>query len=259
MLFRSLAKAEIMSCCFPSIVRERSRRYLETSICVRSGSAATRKEEEGRYLDSSSAGDDLVVLDSPLDDHDRIMQTPLHLANKLLRPSPQQQRARHRLPAPLKQVEPLPTNLPLLKALTAPEVLRPDIRARTLRRSAHRLDDALEVVRCDAAGAEDVAVGEELGREVADRQAREDDFGARGGDRFELGVDDGPFRVDDRLVFLWSRGGVSEAGERERRERTETASMRTSALSRSALSSSSTLRQTILGFLKLLGCCSNPA
>ena len=77
-----------------------------------------------------------------------------------------------------------------------------DVGARRLDRTTDGLHDALEVVLRDATGAEDVAVGKVLRREVSNREAREDDLGARVGDRLKLVVDDGPLGVDDRLVFL---------------------------------------------------------
>ena len=52
-----------------------------------------------------------------------------------------------------------------------------------------------------AAGAEDVAVGKELGGQVADGEAGEHDLGARVRARLQLGVDDVPLRVHDLLVL----------------------------------------------------------
>ena len=77
-----------------------------------------------------------------------------------------------------------------------------NVGAGRLDRSADGLDDALKVVLRHTSRTEDVAVGKVLRREVADREAREDDLGARLGDRLELVVDDGPLGVDDGLVFL---------------------------------------------------------
>lgn len=144
----------------------------------------------------------MTVLDGPLDDHDGVVQTPLDLGDELLGPSPQQQRARLGLGAPLEQVEPLSTNLLLLEPLTPSQMLLANVGASRLDRSSHGLHHALEVVHGYASGAEDVAVGKVLGGEIADGETGEHDLGAGVGDGLELGVDDGPFGVDDGLVLL---------------------------------------------------------
>ena len=153
------------------------------------------------HLASSSTGDDLVVLDRSLDDHDRVVQTSLHLRNELLGTSSQDQSARLGLRAVLEQVESLSTNLPLLKLATLAQVVWLNIGRCRLDRTAHGLSHTLEVVRSDSSSAEDIPVGKVLRRKISDGQLRQDHLGARVDNSLELAVDDRPLRIDDGLVF----------------------------------------------------------
>ena len=69
----------------------------------------------------------MTILDRPFDNHDRIMQTPLHLGDELLRPAPQDQGTGFCLGALFKQVEALSTDLLLLESPTLPKMVRFDI------------------------------------------------------------------------------------------------------------------------------------
>lgn len=129
------------------------------------------------------------------------MQTPLHLCNKLLRPTAQQQRARLCILAVLEDIKSLPPNLPLIKLATRAQVVILDIRTSRLDGSPDGLNDPLEIVIGDTTGTKDIPIREILGREVSDRQPRQDDFGARCDDRLEFSIDDLPFGIDDRLVL----------------------------------------------------------
>jgi hypothetical protein len=185
--------------------------------CKKTRGSTFEKVREGErcgrtYLGSSTTSNDMRVLDRPLDDHDGIVQTPLNLSNELISPTPQDHRARLRLRAAFEQIEPLPSDLPLLKLATPPEMLVLDVGARRLDGAADGLDDPSKVVGRNPTGAEDVAVGKVLGGKVANGKLGEDDFGAGGDDGFELLVDDGPFGVDDGLVFL--QEGRSWGGKR---------------------------------------------
>ena len=98
------------------------------------------------------------------------MERALDLLDELVGTAAEDERARLCLGAALKHVEALAANLSLVKRPAPAEVLVGNVGARRLDRAANRLDDALKVLRRDPAGAEDVAVGKVLGREVADRQ-----------------------------------------------------------------------------------------
>jgi hypothetical protein len=121
-------------------------------------------------LGRTAAGDDVRVLDRPLDDHDAVVERALDLLDELVGPAAEDERARLCLGAALKDVEALAADLPLVKRAAPAEVLVGNVGARRLDRAADGLDDALQVLGRDPAGAEDVAVGKVLGREVADRQ-----------------------------------------------------------------------------------------
>lgn len=145
------------------------------------------------------------VLDSALDDHDRVVQTPLDLGNELVGSTPQDHRARLGLGATLKEVEPLASNLLLLKLSASTEVLLLDIATGRLDRTSDGLDDSSEIVRRNSTGAEDVAVGKVLGSEITNGKLGKDDFGTGSDDGLELLVDDGPLGINDGLVLLQER------------------------------------------------------
>lgn len=208
------------------------------------------------------------VLDCPLDDHDAVVQRSLDLLDELVGAATENERARLGFGAALENVEALSANLALVKCAAPAKMLVRNVGTRRLNRAADRLNNALQILGRDSAGAEDVTVGKVLGREVANRQLRQNNLGTRRDDRLELLVNDAPLGVDDGLVLLLTLGDQDEGGRsafesavesRVRRVRTETSLTRTSALSFSALSSSSTLRQSTLGSLNDLGCCSKPA
>ena len=88
------------------------------------------------------------------------MQTSLHLGDELLGSPSQDESARFSLRAALEEVEALAADLSLLEPFTSAEMVVLDVGAGAGDGAAAGLNDALEVVGGDAAGAEDVAVGE---------------------------------------------------------------------------------------------------
>ena len=111
-------------------------------------------------------------------------------------PPREYQRRGFRRGAPSKDVEPLGSDLFFLKeparAQAGGFASWFEVGDGRLDGCAGRGDDAVHVVRRDPPGAKDVAVGEELRGQVADRQPREHDGGSGVGDGLELGVDDVP-------------------------------------------------------------------
>ncbi len=81
----------------------------------------------GAYLACATAGNDGVVFDRPLYDHDGVVQTPLYLGDELLSASSEYERACFRCGAPLEEVEPLPSYLSLFKPLACAEMLWLDV------------------------------------------------------------------------------------------------------------------------------------
>ena len=71
------------------------------------------------YLTCATAGDDGVVLDRPLDDHDGVVQTSLYLGNELLRASSEDERARLGCGAGAEDVA--------VRKVSAPISLRPKV------------------------------------------------------------------------------------------------------------------------------------
>lgn len=83
---------------------------------------------KGGYLACTAAGDDGVVLNGPLDNHDGVVQTPLYLGDELLGASSEDERACFGCGTSLEEVEPLSSYLSLLKSLTCAEMLWLDVR-----------------------------------------------------------------------------------------------------------------------------------
>lgn len=79
------------------------------------------------YLARPTAGDNIIILDRALNDHNGIMQTSLHLGDELLGSTPKNERARLCLGATLKEVETLATNLPLFEPLASAKMVGLDI------------------------------------------------------------------------------------------------------------------------------------
>lgn len=153
------------------------------------------------HLAGAAAADDQVVLDGALDDHDGVVQGALDFGDELLGAAAQDQGAGLGLGAVLEEVEALAADLALVEGPAHAEVVGLDVGAGGLDGGAGGLDDAVHVLGGDAAGAEDVAVGEVLGGEVADGLLGQDDLGAGGVQGLELLVDDLPLGVDDGLVL----------------------------------------------------------
>ena len=97
-------------------------------------------------------------------------------------------------------VEALAAHLALLEFLARAQHAGVEVVARGLDLRADRALQAEHVAEFDAARAEEPAVRKVLRRQVADRELREDDVGARLDNLVELVVDDVPLGVDHLLV-----------------------------------------------------------
>ena len=80
--------------------------------------------------------------------------------------------------------------------------LRQTISSR-LNLAASGLYHALEILRWNPAGAEDVSISEILGRQITDWQFRQDNFGSSVDNFLQLIVDDLPFSVHNFLEVFW--------------------------------------------------------
>lgn len=81
------------------------------------------------YLASTAAGDNALVLDGSLDDHDGVVQTALYFGDELLRATAKNESARLGGWTPFEEVVPLAADLPFLKLFTGAQMLRLDVRA----------------------------------------------------------------------------------------------------------------------------------
>lgn len=112
------------------------------------------------YLTSTTPSNNIPIPNRSLHNHDGVVQTSLHLRDELLGSPPQDEGARFGLRAAFEEIEALAADLALLETFAGAEVVVLDVGAGAGDGAAAGLDDALEVVGRDAAGAEDVAVCE---------------------------------------------------------------------------------------------------
>ena len=112
------------------------------------------------HLARAAAGHDVAVADGALDDHYGVVEGALDLGDELLGAAAEDEGAGAGGGAALKEVEALVADLALLEPFAGTEVSGADVGAGAGDCAATGLDDAFEVVRGDAAGAKDVAVGE---------------------------------------------------------------------------------------------------
>ena len=111
------------------------------------------------HLARATARDNRRVTERALDDHDRVVETALHLGNELAGTTTQDQGARLGRRAFGEDVVALPTDLTLLERAAGAEVAVLDVTACRLGRGAGRLADAVHVVRRDTTRTEDITVG----------------------------------------------------------------------------------------------------
>lgn len=112
------------------------------------------------YLTSTSSSNDVSIPNRPLHNHDGVVQTALHLRDKLLCSSSQYEGAGFGLRAAFEEIEALAADLSLLEPFAGAEMIVLDVGAGAGDGAAAGLDDALEVVGRDPASAENVAVCE---------------------------------------------------------------------------------------------------
>jgi len=98
------------------------------------------------HLASTTTGNNALVLDGTLDDHDGIVQTALDFGNELFSTTTENKSAGLCAGAALEEVESLSTNLTLLEGLAGTEVGLVDIGTGRLDRGAGGLAHALHVV-----------------------------------------------------------------------------------------------------------------
>lgn len=178
------------------------------------------------------------------------MKTSLNLCNKLLGSTTQDKGTSFGLSTSLEDIESVTTNLLLLKGPARSKMVCFDVIDRSLDNTTYSLYSSDQILISNSSGTEDISVGEILRSQITDWELGQYNLCPGRNNLFQLIINDLPFSIHDRLVFLTRLNT---------KVRTETSSILTSALSFSALSSSSTLRDKMMGFLKLFGCCSNPA
>jgi hypothetical protein len=115
------------------------------------------------HLASTTAGNDALVLDGTLDNHDGIVQTALNLGNKLFSAATEDKSTRLCAGAALEEVESLSANLALVKACARSEMRVVNVRASGLDRCTGSLAYTLHVFRGHTTSAEDVTVSKVSG------------------------------------------------------------------------------------------------
>lgn len=115
------------------------------------------------HFAGTTTGDNVLVLDGALDDHDGIVQGALDLGDELVGTTTEDESAGLCCRAALEEVETLATDLAFFEDITGSEVSGLNVGAGGLDRCACCLADTLEVVRGNTASTEDVAVSKESG------------------------------------------------------------------------------------------------
>lgn len=110
------------------------------------------------HLSGTSTSNDSGVAEGTLDDHNGVVQTALHLGNKLLSTSAQDESAGLGGRALGEEVEALSTDLTLLEDTASTQVALLDVTAGRLGGSAGSLANTVHVVGRNTAGTEDVTV-----------------------------------------------------------------------------------------------------
>mmetsp|Transcript_13 Transcript_13/g.31 ORF Transcript_13/g.31 Transcript_13/m.31 type:complete len:259 (-) Transcript_13:750-1526(-) len=153
----------------------------------------------------TTTGNDGSRHDGSFDYHQSIVHTALALGNELLGSSSQNNRARQGRRALREQIESLVTNPSLFEHSTRSQNRFGQAIGGGLNGSVGGLCDSLHVAIGHSAGTEQTAIGKVLGRQVSNRQFRQDNVGTALDARIELVVNDLPFGLDDRLVILGAR------------------------------------------------------
>ena len=148
------------------------------------------------------------------------MQASLDFGDELFGASPEDQSAGLGFRAAFEEIESLSSNLPLLEALTSPQMFWSNVGACRRDATSCGLNHAFQVVRRHSSSTEDVSIGEISSQEsanvvhvqcaakrhslcskVANGQLAEYDLRTRSIQCFHFVVDDLPFGIDNRLVF----------------------------------------------------------
>mmetsp|Transcript_4606 Transcript_4606/g.13266 ORF Transcript_4606/g.13266 Transcript_4606/m.13266 type:complete len:496 (+) Transcript_4606:485-1972(+) len=154
------------------------------------------------HLHGTATGNDRSRGDGPLHHHERIVHASFALGNELLGASSQHNGARQRRRAQREQIESFVPDLGLLEESAGSENgFAQSIRG-GLNGSVGGLCNPLHVSVGDPSRAEHAPIGKILGRQISNRQFRQDNVRPAVDAGIELVVNDLPFRVDDRLVIL---------------------------------------------------------
>lgn len=116
------------------------------------------------HFAGTTTGDNVLVLDGTLDDHDGVVQGALNLSDELVGTTTEDESARLCCWAALEEVEALATDLAFFEDFAGSEVGGLNVGAGGLDGCACCLADTLEVVRGNTASTEDVTVGKVSGQ-----------------------------------------------------------------------------------------------
>lgn len=115
------------------------------------------------HLGGTAAGDDGLVAQGALDDHDCVVEGAFDFGDELFGAAAEDQGAGFCFRAVGEDVEAVGSDLAFFEEATGAEVGGVDVGAGGLDGGACGLADAFEIVGCDSPRAEDIAVGKELG------------------------------------------------------------------------------------------------
>ena len=177
-----------------------------------------------RHLHRAAAAHDAIAVNALLGHHQRVylsassyqkrtVDRSLRFLQELLRTAAQQERRRRRPRAVREQIVPLAPHLHFLERAAAPQHRRRQSVHRRLDLGARGALQSLHVAVRNAARAEHAAVREVLRGQVADREAREHDIGARSDAGVQFLVDQTPLRVHNALILRRTDPDLCQNGE----------------------------------------------
>merc|ERR1719232_62783 len=122
------------------------------------------------HFDSTTTGNDRVVLQCPSDNHDSIVEGSLSLVDELFCSTSQYEGTSFGLGAPREQVVPVVSDLNLFKQVTLAHIGLSDVVDSCKDCPTTRLHCSVEILLRHSARTEDIPVSEILGCHIADWQ-----------------------------------------------------------------------------------------
>mmetsp|Transcript_18152 Transcript_18152/g.22557 ORF Transcript_18152/g.22557 Transcript_18152/m.22557 type:complete len:264 (+) Transcript_18152:560-1351(+) len=158
------------------------------------------------HLHCPAASHNSLTIQTLFHNHQRIMNTPLTLRNKLFTASPQHKRKRQFRRTLRKDIEPLISDPPLLKTAARSQNTLPfEITGTRLNTPPRSLGHPLQIRILHASRAEHTPVRKVLSRQIANGKFTQHNIRATIYARVEFIVNNLPFRINNALVLIGIR------------------------------------------------------